>query len=173
MDHTKSFYGVLVNTLIANVTTSFLWFALTFWMYLETRSVLATALLGGSYMLMVAVVGVPFGTWVDRWRKKAVMVVVTVVTAVAYMAVLQMGAVAMPLKSIAVSGMTEFRRMGAALCATSVLLLVALEELSYAEVADALGIPIGTVMSRLARGRERLRLLMEERPHGANLRIVR
>jgi len=54
-----------------------------------------------------------------------------------------------------------------------VLLLVALEELSYAEVADTLGIPLGTVMSRLARGRERLRLLMEERPHGANLRIVR
>ena len=54
-----------------------------------------------------------------------------------------------------------------------VLLLVALEDLAYAEVADALGIPVGTVMSRLARGRERLRLLMEERPHGANLRIVR
>ncbi|MGA7992799.1 MAG: undecaprenyl-diphosphate phosphatase [Thermoanaerobaculia bacterium] len=35
------------------------------------------------------------------------------------------GAVAMPLKDVAVSGMTEFRRMGAALCATSVLLLVA------------------------------------------------
>lgn len=35
------------------------------------------------------------------------------------------GAVAMPLKSLAISGMTEFRRMGAALCATSVLLLVA------------------------------------------------
>ena len=40
-----------------------------------------------------------------------------------------------------------------------VLLLVALEELSYREAADALGIPIGTVMSRLARGRERLRQL--------------
>lgn len=40
-----------------------------------------------------------------------------------------------------------------------VLLLVALEELSYREVADALGIPIGTVMSRLARGRQRLRQL--------------
>jgi undecaprenyl-diphosphatase len=41
------------------------------------------------------------------------------------LAVALTGAVAMPLKSIAVSGMTEFRRMGAALCATSVLLLVA------------------------------------------------
>ena len=39
----KHFIQVLVNTLIANVTTSFLWFALTFWAYLETRSVLATA----------------------------------------------------------------------------------------------------------------------------------
>jgi RNA polymerase sigma factor (sigma-70 family) len=41
-----------------------------------------------------------------------------------------------------------------------VLLLVGLEDMSYAEVAKALGIPIGTVMSRLARGRERLRQLM-------------
>ncbi|MCA0296445.1 MAG: MFS transporter [Actinobacteria bacterium] len=84
MDHTRSFYSVLVNTLIANVTTSFLWFALTFWVYLETRSVLATAMIGGAFMLMVAVVGVPFGTWIDRWRKKRVMVVATTVTAIAY-----------------------------------------------------------------------------------------
>ncbi len=38
-----------------------------------------------------------------------------------------------------------------------VLLLVAVEELSYAEVAQALGLPIGTVMSRLSRARARLR----------------
>jgi RNA polymerase sigma-70 factor (ECF subfamily) len=41
-----------------------------------------------------------------------------------------------------------------------VLLLVGVEGLTYAETAGVLGIPIGTVMSRLARGRGRLRLLM-------------
>jgi RNA polymerase sigma-70 factor, ECF subfamily len=43
----------------------------------------------------------------------------------------------------------------------SVLVLVSVEDLSYAEVARVLGIPIGTVMSRLARGRERLRQMLE------------
>ena len=43
-----------------------------------------------------------------------------------------------------------------------VLLLVAIEGLGYAETAQALGLPIGTVMSRLSRGRERLRRLMSE-----------
>src|SRR5690349_11578122 len=38
-----------------------------------------------------------------------------------------------------------------------VVLLIALEDMSYADVSRALGIPIGTVMSRLSRGRERLR----------------
>jgi RNA polymerase sigma-70 factor, ECF subfamily len=42
-----------------------------------------------------------------------------------------------------------------------VLLLVSVENFSYAEVARVLGIPLGTVMSRLARGRERLRGLTQ------------
>ena len=45
-----------------------------------------------------------------------------------------------------------------------VLLLVALEDMAYADIARTLGIPLGTVMSRLSRGRERLRLLLDGAP---------
>ena len=45
-----------------------------------------------------------------------------------------------------------------------VILLVALEQMPYEQVAATLGIPVGTVMSRLSRGRERLRELLDGRP---------
>jgi len=53
-----------------------------------------------------------------------------------------------------------------------VLLLVALEDMSYDAAAQALGIPIGTVMSRLARAREKLRAMLAGLPPG-KLKIVK
>ncbi|WP_307861990.1 MFS transporter [Nocardioides sp. SYSU D00065] len=80
----RAFRRVLGNTLVANVTSSYLWFALTFWAYLETRSVMATAIIGGGYMLFTAVFGTFFGTLVDRHLKKQVMVTSSTVTLVTY-----------------------------------------------------------------------------------------
>lgn len=82
----RTFLHVLVNTAVANITTSFLWFALTFWVYIETQSVLATGIIGGAYMLLLAVFGMLFGTLVDRYRKKSVMVISALATLVAFLA---------------------------------------------------------------------------------------
>jgi DHA3 family multidrug efflux protein-like MFS transporter len=81
----RTFLQVLVNTALANVTTSYLWFALTFWVYLETRSVLATGIIGGVYMLLVAAFAMVFGTVVDRHRKHAVMIFAGVFTLAAFL----------------------------------------------------------------------------------------
>ncbi|MSQ54052.1 MAG: sigma-70 family RNA polymerase sigma factor [Betaproteobacteria bacterium] len=54
-----------------------------------------------------------------------------------------------------------------------VLLLVALEDMSYEQAARTLEIPIGTVMSRLSRAREKLRSMMEGMPGSAKLQVVK
>ena len=48
-----------------------------------------------------------------------------------------------------------------------VILLVALEQMPYEQVAATLDIPVGTVMSRLSRGRDKLRTLLDGRPAGS------
>jgi RNA polymerase sigma-70 factor (ECF subfamily) len=53
-----------------------------------------------------------------------------------------------------------------------VVLLVALEDMTYADVSRSLGIPIGTVMSRLSRGREKLRRAMNGEAQRSGLRVV-
>jgi RNA polymerase sigma-70 factor (ECF subfamily) len=75
----------------------------------------------------------------------------------------QEGAMAARLIAQALQQLTEDQR--------AAILLVGLEELSYAEAARVLGVPQGTLMSRLHRGRERLRAIMSEEPVAAIRRV--
>jgi MFS transporter, DHA3 family, multidrug efflux protein len=78
------FRRLLVNTLVAGVTSSFLWFALTFWVYLETRSVVATGVIGGAFAIAAAAFGPFFGTYVDRHRKHTALVVTSTASAISF-----------------------------------------------------------------------------------------
>jgi RNA polymerase sigma-70 factor (ECF subfamily) len=54
-----------------------------------------------------------------------------------------------------------------------VLLLVGLEEFTYAETSRIVGVPLGTIMSRLSRGRERLRNLLAGETPAMPLKVVK
>jgi MFS transporter, DHA3 family, multidrug efflux protein len=73
VNHPRTFGHVLANSLVASVTTFTVWFAVTFWVYLETRSVFATGVISGIYLVFTAASGIFFGGLVDRFRKHAVM----------------------------------------------------------------------------------------------------
>lgn len=70
---TKLFYAVLANSLAASLTNTFVWFAVTFWVYLQTKSVLVTSVMAGIYLLTVATSGFFLGSLVDRYKKKTAM----------------------------------------------------------------------------------------------------
>jgi DHA3 family multidrug efflux protein-like MFS transporter len=78
------FYRLLVNTLVSGVTSSFLWFALTFWVFVETRSVVATGVIGAGFSLSSAVLGPVIGTFVDHHKKHLVMTLATATTVVCF-----------------------------------------------------------------------------------------
>lgn len=73
----KIFYHILSNTLLISVTNFFVWFALIFWMYLETQSVLVTSISGGVFMVAMSLSSFWFGSIVDHHKKKWVMLIST------------------------------------------------------------------------------------------------
>ncbi|HYG25634.1 MAG TPA: MFS transporter [Caulobacteraceae bacterium] len=79
-----AFHQLLVNNLIANITNFTVWFALTFWVYLETQSVFATGMIAGIYLVLTAGLGFWLGSLVDHNRKKVVMLGSSVVSLALY-----------------------------------------------------------------------------------------
>jgi MFS transporter, DHA3 family, multidrug efflux protein len=70
-----AFYAVLANSLVAATTNSFVWFAITFWVYLQTQSVLVMSVMSGLYLSTVAISGFLLGSIVDRYPKKIAMTI--------------------------------------------------------------------------------------------------
>jgi MFS transporter, DHA3 family, multidrug efflux protein len=81
---TRTFYAVLVNSLTASLTNTIVWFAVTFWAYLETRSVFATSIMAGIYLATVALSGFALGSLVDHHRKKKAMMISSICSLLLY-----------------------------------------------------------------------------------------
>lgn len=80
------FHQILANNLVANVTNFTVWFAITFWVFLETQSVFATGMIAGVYLVFTAAFGFWFGSIVDHNGKKLAMMGSSVVSALFYAA---------------------------------------------------------------------------------------
>lgn len=81
---TRLFYAVLANSVVAATTNTFVWFAVTFWVYLQTKSVIATSVMAGVFLVTVAVSGFLLGSLVDRYHKKTAMLVSSLASLLAY-----------------------------------------------------------------------------------------
>jgi DHA3 family multidrug efflux protein-like MFS transporter len=67
------FHHLLGNTLVTSVTNYTVWFAITFYVYLETKSVFATAVISGIFLILTAFTGIWFGSLVDHHKKKTML----------------------------------------------------------------------------------------------------
>jgi len=84
----RAFLHLLANTLVVAVIDFTVWFAITFFVFLETRSVFTTGMIAGIYLLFSASSGIWFGSLVDHHRKKTMMVISTVASLVFYIVAL-------------------------------------------------------------------------------------
>lgn len=80
----NTFNQLLANTFVAGLTNMTVWFALTYYVYLQTHSVFATSLIAGSHLVMTALTSLWFGGLVDHHHKKQVMLGSSLVSLVAY-----------------------------------------------------------------------------------------
>lgn len=69
----RMFAHLLMSTLTVSVVNFTVWFAVTFWVYIETRSITATGLIAGIFLAATSLTGIWFGSIVDRFGKRSVM----------------------------------------------------------------------------------------------------
>ena len=79
-----TFNHILFNNLVASIANSLIWVALTFWVILQTNSVLAVSVVAGVYALANLFTGVFFGSIVDHNLKQKVMIGSSLVSLVFY-----------------------------------------------------------------------------------------
>ena len=82
----NTFIAILANSLVAFLTNTIVWFAVTFWVYLETRSVVATSVMAGVYLVIVAGSGFFLGSLVDRYKKKTAILISSLASLILYAA---------------------------------------------------------------------------------------
>jgi MFS transporter, DHA3 family, multidrug efflux protein len=80
----KTFFQLLATALVVVTANNFVWFAVVFWGFLSTKSVISTSTMGGIYLVMVAVSGIWFGSIVDHHKKKHAMLGSSLVTLLAF-----------------------------------------------------------------------------------------
>lgn len=69
----NTFFKLLGVTLLASTTNNFVWFALTFWAFLTTKSVISTSIVAGLWVVANVLSSNWFGTLVDHNKKKHVL----------------------------------------------------------------------------------------------------
>ena len=69
----RVFVHLLVSNGVVGVLNYTVWFAVTFWVFLETRSVFATGTIAGIFVVATAATGIWFGSLVDNHHKRTVM----------------------------------------------------------------------------------------------------
>ena len=82
----RTFLHLLVNTLLVSVINFTVWFAITFYVYLQTRSVFATGVIAGLFLVLTALTGIGFGSIVDHHPKRLVMIASNAVSLLLYAA---------------------------------------------------------------------------------------
>ena len=82
----RAFHNLLANNAVAGVTNFTVWFAITFWVFLETRSVFATGMIAGVFLVLTAGFAVWFGSLVDHYPKTRVMLGSSLASLVLYAA---------------------------------------------------------------------------------------